>query len=196
MKFKSHEELPWCTEEGFTVRRCPNRAWGIIMDAYNLLKSGNVKRREHFENIEDVILGENITTDFFDLENLPTIQSILHEELQQLHEEWSGHKLEPSAIYGIRSYNQGASLIQHVDRVATHHISCIIIVDKDLGNEEDWALEIQDPQGNWHSVYADVGDIILYESAKCSHGRNLPLKGNWFRNFYVHYKLKNWQHII
>ena len=29
-----------------------------------------------------------------------------------------------------RSYQRGATLAKHVDRIATHHISTIIIVDK------------------------------------------------------------------
>ena len=37
-----------------------------------------------------------------------------------------------------------------------------------------------------------AGDIILYESAKCEHGREETFGGTYFRNFYVHYKLKDW----
>ena len=40
--------------------------------------------------------------------------------------------IEPSYIYGIRSYQKGSRLEEHVDRLETHHISSIIIVDKDL----------------------------------------------------------------
>lgn len=199
-KFTTKEDLPYFTEEGFKVLKCPDRAWNIIKESYELLKNSNVKHEENFPGKEGIILGEGNTSDFFSLENIPTIRDIIHDELKPLHEEWSGQNLEKSFVYGIRSYNKGATLIQHTDRIATHHISAIVIVDKDLdcgcnqtkGVENDWALEVQDPRGNWHKVYAEIGDIILYESAKCSHGRDEPFKGNWFRNFYVHYKLKDW----
>ena len=202
-KFKTQEDLPYFTEEGFKVVKCPDKAWNIIKESYELLKNSNVRREEHFEGKEGIIKGEGVTSEMFSLDHVPTIRSIIHQELKPLHEEWSNQKLEETFIYGIRSYNKGATLVQHVDRIATHHISAIVIVDKDLdcgcnqtkGVENDWALEIQDPRGNWHSVYAEIGDIILYESAKCSHGRNVPFKGNWFRNFYVHYKLKDWTYV-
>ncbi len=84
------------------------------------------------------------------------------------------------------------------DRVETHHISSIIIVDKDLtcGCQnrkygDDWPLDIQGHDGEWYKVYAEPGDIILYESAICEHGREEPFQGTFFRNFYVHYKLTN-----
>jgi len=121
---------------------------------------------------------------------LPSIRATIHKELQPLHEEFCGVSIEPSFIYGIRSYTKGATLINHVDRVETHHISSIIIVDKDLrcGCQhkefaDDWPLDIQDHDGNWHKVYAEVGDIILYESAICEHGRQEPFGGEYFRNF-------------
>ena len=104
-------------------------------------------------------------------------------------------------LYGIRSYNKEATLINHLDRLTTHHVSSIVIVDKDLdcgcnqtkGVENDWPLDFQDHNGEWHKVYAEIGDIILYESATCLHGREEPFKGNWFRNFYVHYMLENYE---
>ena len=199
-KFTTKEDLPYFTKEGFKVVKCPDKAWNMIRESYNLLKNSNVKHEENFPGKDGIIVGEGNTSDFFSLENIPTIRDIIHDELKPLHEEWSGEKLEKSFVYGIRSYNKGATLIQHTDRIATHHISAIVIVDKDLdcggtqtkGVENDWALEVQDPEGNWHKVYAEIGDIILYESAKCSHGRDEPFKGNWFRNFYVHYKLADW----
>ena len=96
----------------------------------------------------------------------------------------------------------GATLTSHVDRIATHHISSIIIVDKDLAcgcsnkpEAEDWPLDIQGHDGEWYKVYAQPGDMILYESAVCEHGRNEVFGGTHFRNFYVHYKLKDWEYV-
>ena len=191
-KFSNEEELPKLTNMGFTVVKCPSLVWGLINDSYQLLKPS--LKNEEFDGKENVIFdgGSNIMS----LEHLPTIKRILHDELLELHESWCKQRLTPSAIYGIRSYNKTARLVVHKDRVRTHHVSSIIIVDKDLGNEnKDWPLDIQSHDGSWHKVYTEPGDIILYESAVCAHGRNEHFSGEYFRNFYVHYLLKDWEFV-
>ena len=130
------------------------------------------------------------------VKKIPSIKNLIHNHLFPIHREFAGVNIVPSFVYGIRSYLRGATLTNHVDRVETHHVSSIIVVDKDLRcgcqNREfgdDWALDIQDHQGNWHKIYAEPGDMILYESAICQHGRVDSFQGNFYRNFYVHYKL-------
>ena len=103
-------------------------------------------------------------------DHTPTIRSIVHDRLQKVHEEWSKQKLKKAAIYGIRSYKKGSTLLAHKDKIETHHISCIIIVDRDA-TQPNWPLDIQDHQGNWHKIYGEPGDMILYESAACEHAR-------------------------
>lgn len=184
-EFTDKSQIPKLTEVGFKVIPCPTETWGIIEDCYSILK--NKKEKEVFENKKGVIpTGDS---DIYSFEHLKNIKNLIHKQLQPVHEEFCSVGIEPSAIYGIRSYNKGATLIKHVDRVATHHVSSIIIVDKDLNNP-DWPLDIQSHDGAWHKVYANVGDMILYESAICEHGRTEPLQGDFFNNFYVHYKLK------
>lgn len=199
--FTNPADLPRLTTTGFKVVKCPDRAWNVIKEAYDLLK--HTKTEEKFDGKENVIIGDGNTSDLLSLDQVPTIRDIIHDELKPLHEEWCGEALEKTYVYGIRSYNKGATLIRHVDRIATHHISAIVIVDKDLdcgcrqtkGAANDWPLEIEDHKGEVHKIYAEIGDIILYESAICKHGREEEFKGNWFRNFYVHYKLKDWTYV-
>ena len=190
--YTSKEQIPKLTERGFKVVKVPAETWGLIKDAYEILKSK--KTEEVFDGKESVIIGGG--SDIYSFEHLPSMRSLIHKQLQPFHEDFCKVKIEPTFIYGIRSYKKGATLIKHVDRVETHHISSIIIVDKDLrcgcSNKEfgdDWALDIQDHNGEWHKVYAQVGDMILYESAICEHGRTEPFQGKSFNNFYVHYKL-------
>lgn len=190
--YTDKKQIPQQTEKGFKVVKVPAETWGLIKEAYEILKSK--KTEEVFEGKENVIMGGG--SDIYSFEHLTTIRSLIHKQLQPMHEEFCGQQLEPSFIYGIRSYKQGATLVKHVDRVETHHISSIIIVDKDLrcgcGYKEfgdDWPLDIQDHKGKWHKVYAEPGEMILYESAICEHGRIEPFQGKSFDNFYVHYKL-------
>lgn len=188
--FSTYTELPKCTELGFKVVKCPPQVWDIISLNYKTLQQ--YKKEEKFEGIEDFI-QYNEAPDLFSFDNLPAARRDIHNRLLKLHEDWSGQELIPTYIYGIRSYKKGSTLINHKDRIETHHISAIIIVDRDLGSGKDWPLDIQAHDGTWHKIYAQPGDMILYESAICEHGRNEAFEGEFFRNFYVHYKFKNYQ---
>ena len=190
--YTEKNQIPKLTEKGFKVVKVPTDTWEIIKEAYEILK--NKKTEEVFAGKEDIITSGG--SDIYSFENLKSIRSLIHKQLQPIHEEFCGANIEPSFIYGIRSYRSGATLVKHVDRVETHHISSIIIVGKDLRcgcpNREfgdDWPLDIQSHDGEWHKVYAEPGDMILYESAICEHGRVEPFQGTSFDNFFVHYKL-------
>jgi prolyl 4-hydroxylase len=191
--FKNYLQLPKVSPSGFKIVKVPNNTWRLINETYQLLKNSLVE--EKWDGISNIIFDKdgNSPVDILSMDNCNRIKEIIHYELQQIHEEFSGESIEPSFIYGIRSYKRGAMLQTHRDRIATHHISSIIIVDKKV--DKDWALDIEDHEGNWHKVYAEVGDMILYESAICEHGRKDPLEGDYFRNFFVHYKLKNWKYV-
>lgn len=43
-------------------------------------------------------------------------------------EEWSGVKLKPTSVYGLRRYLNNSALISHIDKVDTHIISVIVNV--------------------------------------------------------------------
>mgnify|MGYP001545124290 CR=1 FL=1 len=200
-EFKTKDDLPRLTELGFKVVKCPTDVWNIIQDAYKLLQ--DKKTPEHFPGMESIIPNpDRHASDIMSFEHLPHIREVIHDKLHKLHEEWSGVNLDKSFIYGIRSYNRGSTLGMHVDRIETHHISSIIIIDKDLkcGCKhrefgEDWPLDIIDHNGHHHKVYAEPGDMILYESAVCEHGRQEHFQGTFYRNFYVHYKFKDLQYV-
>ncbi len=66
------------------------------------------------------------------------------------------------------------------------------MVDKNV--DKDWPLHCVDHEGNTQKVYLEPGEFALYECAKTVHGRPEPLNGDWFRNFFVHYKLDNWDY--
>lgn len=187
--FSSKFNLPKFTSKGFTVLDVPSDVWGIISDTYKLLQKDLV-----VENTEGVISSQEseVAAHLMSMDALPNIRNYIHKTLQPIHENWCNQKLEMTACYGIRSYNRGAELIQHFDHIDTHHISCIILVDED--SEEPWPLQIQNNNGVWENIYIKPGQMILYESATCEHGRITPFKGNFFRNFFVHYKLVDFKY--
>ena len=114
-------------------------------------------------------------------------------ELLPLHEAWAGIPLIPSNAYGLRVYRNESSLNMHVDRRETHIISSILHVDHD--HEEGtrgWPIVIEDFQGNTNEVYLESGDMLLYESSKCFHGRPAKMKGTWYSSLFLHYYPRDW----
>lgn len=82
-------------------------------------------------------------------------------------ESWTGMKLQPSSLYGIRVYTEGAILSPHVDRLPLVS-SCIINVDQDV--DEPWILEVYDRHDRAVNVTMEPGDMVLYESGSLMHG--------------------------
>ena len=193
MEYKSKDQIPKLTESGYQIVKCPEDTWNLIQDAYRLLKP--TEQDEKFDGKDYYIKGGG--TSLMDFGIYPSMRSTIHNNLLQMHQDWCGKEIEPSYLYGIRSYKKGATLKTHTDTVTTHHIASIIIVDKDLRcgcrnkkYADDWALDFQTHDGNWHKVYAEVGEMIMYESAICEHGRSEPFGGTYFNNCFVHYKFK------
>jgi len=76
--------------------------------------------------------------------------------MKPLLEEWAGGiPLTPTSCYGIRSYQNGSVLREHVDTGNTHIISAIMQVDQDV--VEDWELTIIDHNGDRHFVVLEPG---------------------------------------
>jgi prolyl 4-hydroxylase len=193
--FKSADDLPRLSPLGFKVVKVPTNTWRLIQETYKLLE--NVKTEENWEGITNFIYDKdgNAPVEIFNMDFCHRIKEIIQEELLQIHEDFIGNKekLIPKCIYGIRSYKNGAILKNHTDTLLTHHISSIIAVDKKV--DKDWPLDIQDHEGNWHKVYTEPGDMILYESATNLHGRIEPFEGEYYRNFFLHYTLADYKFI-
>ena len=54
--------------------------------------------------------------------------------------------------------------------------------------EQDWPLEIKSHDGQFHYVNMKPGDMLLYESARCLHGRPQPFEGDSYANIFLHFK--------
>lgn len=82
----------------------------------------------------------------------------------------------------------------HTDITSTHVISCIY----HIGSSEDsqpWPIVIEDYAGHTNAVVLKPGDMLLYESAKNSHGRPYAFHGSWYTSVFVHFFPKhNWSH--
>ena len=50
----------------------------------------------------------------------------------------------------------------------------------------------QDLKGNTVEVSLEAGDMLLYESAKCYHGRPRRFEGQWYTSIFLHYAPVDW----
>jgi len=127
-------------------------------------------------------------TDVFLLQIPWDLRTKVQGRLLHLVEQWAGVPVEQTVLYGLRQYTTGARLLTHVDRHVTHAVSLIVNIAQ--GNlTQPWPVEVHDHADRLHEVMMEPGDIVYYESAKCLHGRNRPLRGNgaYFVNLFTHY---------
>lgn len=112
-------------------------------------------------------------------------------DLQDIHEAWCGRSLRPAACYGIRVYQPGSYLYNHLDHSRTHIVSSTICVDHRLSGQ--WPLYIEDLEGRPHEVSIEPGEMVFYEGARLVHGRPYPLPGEYYANIFVHYTPVGWE---
>lgn len=119
------------------------------------------------------------------------LQQRAMEELWPIHEAWSGVSLQPNNAYGLRVYRNQSNLHMHIDDSSTHIISSILHVGHDPEGDP-WPLIIEDLKGNTNEVYLETGDMLLYESSKCFHGRPKRYNGRWYSSLFTHYYPEDW----
>jgi prolyl 4-hydroxylase len=99
------------------------------------------------------------------LDYSPELADRIINTFQPILEQWSGiSELESTGLSGIRSYQNGATIAEHVDLAESNVISCLINVDQDV--EEPWPFEIRDHTGQMHPIHMKPGDAIIYESSR------------------------------
>ncbi|GBG33194.1 Hypothetical Protein FCC1311_094182 [Hondaea fermentalgiana] len=173
------------TADGYKRIKTPRQLLGDIRRFFNV----NRERAFH----EDMGGSIHINTWKADSAMVPPSFATKHKWhawFQPVLEAWAQTQLEPTDLYGIRTYHRGAVLLPHIDRHATHAVSAIINVEQ-RGVDKDWDLEIFNIQGD--AIYSDLqtGQAMLYESAHCVHGRPEPFQGESYTNVFFHYRPLN-----
>lgn len=172
---------PSFTDTGFIKLKTPSAVHRTLRAAYDA-------RSEHqtSEIIDEVYLPTG-APDFIDIEDVKGQFALA---LQSTHEEWSGQELVPTAVYGLRVYRSGQTLLAHTDTLQSHVISSIVHIAHETN--EPWPLWITDLHGNEHEVVLEEGEMLLYESARCPHARPTPLDGSSYCSLFLHYRPVDW----
>ena len=183
--YRSRKVRRTFTELGFNKGRLPYDLWGSILSYY--YNNHNNKVREEWETKGFFVNWWEV--DAYMIGMPWGLKGYWQTRLRALVEKWIGGNitLENTDIYGMRRYEDGARLVSHVDREATHATSLIINVAQEA-IREPWHVEIYDHADRLHEIEMNPGDIVYYESAKALHGRMKPLQGAYYVNLFAHYR--------
>lgn len=178
-----YKQLPFFTPEGFKKTRLPEALFKTITEFYQTGREQHIQLEQN-DAIGTYIKGTTERHPAKMVELSDELRTEILETTRPLLEDWVKQKLRPSAVYGIREYQRGATLKMHVDRIDTHQVSMIINVAQQV--DKDWLLHICDHKGRVHKVAMEPGDVIFYESARLQHGRPDPLEGEYYANIFAH----------
>eukprot|EP00567_Pseudictyota_dubia_P003424 CAMPEP_0197435174 /NCGR_PEP_ID=MMETSP1175-20131217/2804_1 /TAXON_ID=1003142 /ORGANISM="Triceratium dubium, Strain CCMP147" /LENGTH=518 /DNA_ID=CAMNT_0042964137 /DNA_START=43 /DNA_END=1599 /DNA_ORIENTATION=- len=174
------------TKLGFGMGRLPDDLFASMgafyynNNDYRVLEEWNKAKGPHINRWEN---------DVFFIQGPWKLKLVWQTYIKDLVEKWANTELENTSLYGLRRYEEGSRLLSHVDKVNTHAASVIINVAQ--GNvTQPWPVEVYDHADRLHEVVMEPGDIVYYESAKCLHGRNRPLRGEgaYYVNMFSHYR--------
>lgn len=182
MRKEENEFLPNFTRQGFFKSSLDPDLFQEVTEFYR--SNSEKSQAEHVEGGFIHAIGDDKqASSLIDLSD--DLRAKIHQNLRPVMSQWSGIALEPTYVYGIRTYHRGAVLKEHRDRQQTHIISAIINVDQQV--EEDWCLHIEDNDYRQHKVVLKPGEVLFYEGARLLHGRPQALVGESFSNIFCHF---------
>jgi prolyl 4-hydroxylase len=134
---------------------------------------------------ESVIKSKHLNID-------AALQNRLRETFNDILVKWIEYKtpLVHTATNGICKYLRGSNLAKNYDDKSKHVLSAMIHLD-DV-SDKPWNLCIEDHDFRQHNVTMEYGDILLYESATCLHGRPEPFEGESHCVLYIHFRPEKW----
>jgi hypothetical protein len=183
-------QLPMFTTLGYIQRPTPGRLLAQIMQYYT--DNVGARQRESRGNLDygfGRLAQEETHPNVVPLSR--EMQQYIGDSLQPLMEEWAGGvSLRFSMAYGIREYSNHTFLKRHVDRVETHVLSAIIHLAHDV--DRPWPLTIVAHDGVERTIDMEPGDLVLYEGARCVHGRPYTLSGRSWTNVFAHFAPAEW----
>lgn len=189
MNLRQPQSMQNYTDLGFMKTRAPKRLMTMLTEFF--------ESNKELQSIEKWGAGNTYTnhwktpTYMLSVENTsipgggPRLKNRIWDAARSTIQEWTGEKLIPCSLYGVRIYKEGAILAPHVDRLPLVS-SAIINVAQDV--DEDWPIEVYAHDGKAYNITMEPGDMVLYESHSVIHGRPFPLKGRYYANVFIHFE--------
>lgn len=193
------KEIPKFTKLGFEKRKIPSSLYSIIMNEYNSIKTWKIKNDVEYDPtlrkrvVSGISMINNQDNPYYKYYQLSrqTVDEC-YSTLTPILSEWAGVELERTYQYGIRSYCKNSILDMHTDIQDSHVVSCIVFVAEHPSNT-NWPLDFVGHDKKHYQVVFEPGEMLFYESLR-PHGRVTPFPGNYYRNFYLHWKPVWWNH--
>lgn len=163
------------TDLGYKKIKAPDELFNLILKFWN-------DNKNQGEEDEEWIPGNSFMNYW---ESMSTMVNVQHENLKgggfelmkiiwnesvNIISDWTGEKLVPSSMYGIRVYKEGAILAPHVDRLP---LICSAIINVAQDVDGNWPLEVVGHDNIARNITMDPGDMVLYESHSVVHGKCL-----------------------
>ena len=178
---------PNFTQYGWALTRGPPE---LVEDLFTMLKIG-LRSEDTPVEIQSHPLMEEYPQELPLMVVDESLNRRATKTLKPILEAWAGVNLIANNAYGLRVYRNQSKLLMHIDESSSHVISSILHVGHDPDGEP-WPLVIEDLNGNTNEVFLETGDMLLYESSKCFHGRPKRYNGTWYSSLFIHYYPVNW----
>ena len=183
--------LPNFTEYGFAIDEAPLDLWQELKrELTDAVATNRTKHHPIPLETNEPAIETDLRPLFLWNDRIQELQQRALREIQPLVEAWSRTSVLPTSAYGLRIYRRHSRLHMHVDKRSTHILSGIFHIGH-MG-ETPWPLVIEGFDGITYSVALQPGQVLLYESAKCLHGRPIAFDGDYYSSLFLHYRPVDW----
>lgn len=179
------------TTKGYKLMDIPTSLFRVILEQRQVeqMYQEDCQKFWHIMNCKTIINNQTIFANnsfLIPVMNEEVVVNIINAKLRPILQKWAKIDLaDQIVVYGIRRYLRGAQLLLHNDKLPTHIISAILQIDQKV--DENWPINLVDHKGQKKSLTLKPGKMLLYESATVPHGRQFPLKGDFYDNIFIHF---------
>lgn len=185
------KEIPKFTKLGFEVIKTPPEFEDWLLDFYERYKHNGKVENWHSDATQLNFHVKHTTMFNLDQEYAAKVE-YGDRIIKPILEKWSGiGGLTQTSFYGIRKYDNGMNLKEHIDRIDTHVISATISLrkmDPQQNRIHPWPIQVISWDGKHVRYNHDEGTTVLYESARLAHGRPYPNRGGPHLGCFIHFK--------
>eukprot|EP00930_Biecheleria_cincta_P032949 TRINITY_DN22816_c0_g1_i2.p1 TRINITY_DN22816_c0_g1~~TRINITY_DN22816_c0_g1_i2.p1 ORF type:complete len:433 (-),score=81.79 TRINITY_DN22816_c0_g1_i2:31-1299(-) len=119
-------------------------------------------------------------------ENFLGKNGIINQAISPIVEKSCQQKLELASILGIRVYQSGSEVQEHVD--ALERTVTVALPIMAAGTAIGWHLNLSPHPKHWRPMALGAGQLLMYEGSWLPHSRRVPLKAGILAMLFVEYR--------